>query len=64
MTALPGRYVPDSHSLLDVSRGDLIAQIHYELGELLHINDVLRILRVCVDDLGASEESEIFVRLC
>lgn len=55
---LPLRYVPDSHSLLDVGRGDLIAQIHHELGKLLHVNDVLRILRVSVDYLSAPKQAE------
>lgn len=54
----PLGFIPDSHSLLDVSRGDLIAQIHHELGKLLHVNDVLWILRVSIDNLRAPEQAE------
>lgn len=50
---LPFGYVPDPHSLLDVGWGDLIAQIHHELCKLLDVNDVLWVLRVGIDDLGA-----------
>ena len=33
------------HSLLDVCRGDIITQIHHELGELFHIDYILGIFR-------------------
>jgi len=44
-------YKPDSHALLDVSRSNLITEIHHKLGKLLDIDDVLGIIGVCVDDL-------------
>ena len=44
----------DAHSFLDVRRRDLIAQVDDELGKLLHVDNVLRVVRVCVDDLGAT----------
>ena len=34
----------------------LFSQIDDKLGELLHVDDVLGILRVGVDDLGASSD--------
>lgn len=46
--------LPDSHALLDVSGGDLIAQVYHKLGKLFHIDDVFGVFRVCVDDLCAS----------
>lgn len=45
---------PDSHALLDVSRGHLVAQVHHELGKLFDIDDVFGVLGVSVDDLCAS----------
>lgn len=49
---------PDSHALLDVSRGHLVAQVHHKLGELLDVDDVFRVLRVRIDDLCASVEEK------
>ena len=40
--------------LLNVS--NLFSQIDDKLGKLLHVDDVLGILRVGVDDLGASSD--------
>ena len=40
--------------LLNVSH--LFSQIDDKLGELLHVDDVLGILRIGVDDLGASSD--------
>src|SRR4029434_10435512 len=45
---------PHSHALLDVSGCHLVAQVHHKLGKLLDIDDVLGVLGVGVDDLGAS----------
>ena len=47
---------PDPHAFLDVCRGDAVGKIHDKLGELLHIDDVLGIIRVGVDDLCASRD--------
>lgn len=46
--------LPDSHTLLYVSGGHLVTQVHHKLGKLLHIDDVLWIFRVSIDDLCAS----------
>ena len=43
-----------SHPLLNVCRRDLIPQVDDEFGKLLHVDDVLRVVRISVDDLGAS----------
>lgn len=45
---------PDSHALLNVSWSHLVAQVHHKLGKLFDVDDVFRILRVCIDDLCAS----------
>ena len=45
---------PDSHALLNVSRGHLVAQVHHKLGKLFDIDDVFGVLGVCIDDLCAS----------
>lgn len=50
--ALPAS--PDSHALLDVSRGHLVTQVHHKLGKLLDIDNIFGVLRVCIDDLCAS----------
>lgn len=42
---------PDSHAFLDVSRSNLITEVDHKLGELLHVDDVLGIIGVRVDDL-------------
>ena len=42
------------HAFLNVGRSHSVRQVHHELGELLHIDDVFGILAVRVDDLGAS----------
>ena len=47
---------PDPHAFLDVCWGDAVGKIHHKLGELLHIDDVLGIIRVGVDDLCASRD--------
>ena len=39
----------------------LVAQLDDELGKLLHVDDVLRVVRIRVDDLCASRHLE---RLC
>lgn len=45
---------PDSHALLDVCWGHLVAQVHHKLGKLFDVDNVFGVLRVCVDDLCAS----------
>lgn len=45
---------PDSHALLNVSRGHLVTQIHHKLGKLFDIDDVFGVFRVCIDDLCTS----------
>ena len=47
---------PHPHAFLDVCWGDAVGKIHDKLGELLHIDDVLGIIRVGVDDLCASRD--------
>ena len=47
---------PNPHAFLDVCWGDAVGKIHHKLGELLHIDDVLGIIRVGVDDLCASRD--------
>ena len=42
-----------THSLLDVGRRNLLVQIYHEFGKLLHVDDVLGVFRVGIDDLGA-----------
>ena len=46
-----------THSLLDVGRRNLLVQIYHELGKLLHVDDVLCIFRVGIDDFGAPVKS-------
>ena len=45
---------PDPHALLDVGRSHLLAEVDHKLRKLLHVDDVLRVVRVGVDDLRAS----------
>ena len=44
----------DSHSFFDVRRRHLITQVDDEFGELLHVDDVLWIVGISVDDFRAS----------
>ena len=44
----------DPHPLLYVGGSHTVRQIHHELGELLHIDDILGVVRVCIDNLGAA----------
>mmetsp|Transcript_3605 Transcript_3605/g.11856 ORF Transcript_3605/g.11856 Transcript_3605/m.11856 type:complete len:215 (-) Transcript_3605:3-647(-) len=43
----------DAHPFLDVRRRNLLAQPDDELGDLLHVDDVLGLLRLFFDHLGA-----------
>lgn len=43
-----------THSLLNVGRGDRIGQIDDKLCKLLHVDDVLGVVGVCVDDFSAA----------
>lgn len=45
---------PNSHALLDVCGGHLVAQVHHKLGKLFDVDNVFGVLGVCVDDLCAS----------
>ena len=44
-------YKPNSHAFFDVSWCNLITEIHYKLGKLFDVDDVLGIIGVRVDDL-------------
>lgn len=46
--------LPNSHTLFNVCRSNIIGKIHNKLGELLHIDDVFRIIRISIDDFGTS----------
>ena len=45
---------PHTHALLYIGGGHGISKVHHKLGELLHVDDVLRVVRVRVYDLGAA----------
>ena len=47
-------HLPDSHSLFNVSRGQILVQIDDKLCKLLHVDDIFRLLSVSVDDLGTT----------
>ena len=49
---------PNSHPLLDILRRERPVQVHYKLGELLHVDDVLGLLGVCVYYLSAASHLE------
>lgn len=57
LTVLDASHLPNSHTLLDIGWSHLVTQVHHKLGKLLHIDDVLWILRVCIDDLGTSSRT-------
>lgn len=44
----------NAHAFLNVRRGHGIGEIHHKLGKLLHIDDVLGVIGICIDDLGAT----------
>ena len=62
-----GRYpplsLPNSHSFLYVSWSHFIAQLHNELGKLLHIDYVSRLVRIPIDDFRASSHLKWLLRL-
>lgn len=58
-----GTNLPDSHPFLNVSRCHLITEIHHELGKLLHVDDVFRVLWIGVDYLGTSSTAKGFMRV-
>ncbi len=45
---------PNAHALLDVGGGDLLAEADDVLGDLLDVDQVLGLLLVGADDLGAA----------
>lgn len=45
------RDVPDAHSLLDISRRNAVSKTHNKLGNLLHVDNVLGVLRARIDNL-------------
>lgn len=47
-----------SHSFFNVCGCYRVSQVYNKLGKLLDIDDVLGIIRVCIDDLGASGNLE------
>merc|ERR1719319_1024510 len=48
----------DPHTLLDIRGRHRVGEVHHELGELLHVDDVLGVVAVGVDDLGAASYLE------
>lgn len=42
------------HTFLNIGRRDGIGKVHNKLCKLLDIDDVLGIVRICIDDFGAS----------
>ena len=50
--------LPHPHALLNISRGHLVAQVHHKLGKLFHIDNVLGVFRVGIDDFCASVKTE------
>lgn len=51
---LTKQILPNSHSLFDIRRRNRISQIDDKLGKLLHIDNVLWVVRIGVDDFRAS----------
>lgn len=47
-------YWPNSHAFLDICWGHLLTEVNNKLGKLFHVNDILGIVRVGVDDLGTA----------
>ncbi len=52
-----------THAFLYVGGRNLLGQIHDELGKLFHIDNVLRVFRVGIDNLCASSNLKRLLRL-
>lgn len=44
-------YLPNPHSFFNICWSYLIPKVHYKLCKLFDIDDILRVLWICIDDL-------------
>lgn len=50
--------LPNSHSFFNISWSNWIGEIHNKLGELFHIDNVFRIIRIGVNNFSATGHLE------
>ena len=69
VSSMKGEYLlyveilPNSHPFFNVSRCHLITEVHHKLGKLLHIDNVLRVLRISIDYLCTSNTAKDLIRV-
>lgn len=57
------RILPDSHPFFNVGRCYLITEVHHKLGKLLHVDNVLWVLRISIDYLRTPNPAKGLIRV-